>query len=257
MEEKKPFWTTLPGVLTGAAAVITALTASYVAVYNSHKKLNQEIAPSASAASEPSDVTEASDPSDWPIIIDETFTGELSGWSIGSFPTEGTPRFDLRLVDGKYRWDLKYSREWYRGIVCPIGSAVNFYFAVDVKVIESDPETTVNLIFNSTGTANKAEEYVFAISANKYFGLLKTHPDGYRELIINWTPIAFDFDPKSWNRMSVTVDNQLIKLFLNSNLLGEFRDTNLTGGKFGLDVWMFKEGVAVVDFDNLQLRKKP
>ena len=34
MSEQKGFWSSLPGILTGVAAVITALTGLYVAVYN-------------------------------------------------------------------------------------------------------------------------------------------------------------------------------------------------------------------------------
>lgn len=249
MVEKKSFWTTLPVILTGIAGVITALTAGYIALNPSHK---DTISPGAQPALSPSATTKAPSPSDWPLIAEETFTKELLDWSIGSFPTEETPRFDIRLVDGKYRWDIEYSQIWHRWIICPIGSAVNFDFAVDVKVTVSAPDTAVNLIFSSAGN----EQYIFSISANRYFGLVKLH-SGNEQMIIDWTPITVEFVPNLWNRMRVVVDDQLIRLFLNSKLLGEYRDIRLTGGKIGLGVTMYQKGVAVVDFDNLQFRRKP
>jgi len=41
MAEKKSFWTTLPGILTGIAAVITAATGLYLALATRNKDLNQ------------------------------------------------------------------------------------------------------------------------------------------------------------------------------------------------------------------------
>lgn len=250
MVKKKSFWTTLPGILTGTAGVITALTAGYITLNPSHK---DTISPGAQPTLSPSATTKTPSPSDWPLVAEGTFTKELSAWSIGNFSTKETPRFDLRFVDGKYRWDIEYSQKWHRWIICPIGSAVNFDVAVDMKVTESSaPETTVNLIFSSAGN----EQYIFSISANRYFGLAKS-VSGNEQMIIDWTPITVEFVPNLWNRMRVVVDDQLIKLFLNSKLLGEYRDTRLTGGKIGLGVAMFNKGVAVIDFDNLQIRRKP
>ena len=250
MAEKKSFWTTLPGILTGIAAVITALTAGYIALNQSHK---DAILPGAQPELPPSATTKANSPADWPLIAEETFTKKPSGWSIGNFPTKDTPRFDLRLVDGKYRWDIEYSKKWHRWIICPIGSAINFNIAVDVKLIESADNTAVSLIFSSAGD----KHYIFNISANRYFGLNKSNAAKTPQVIIDWTPITTEFNPRDWNTMRVVVDNQLIKLYLNSDLLGEYRDIEFTGGKVGLGVSIYQKGVAVVDFDNLQFRRKP
>jgi hypothetical protein len=241
MTEKKSFWTSIPGILTGFAALITALTAGYIALNPGPKNT---ILPGTPADLAPSAATVAPSPSDWSLMAEETFTKELSGWYIGNYPSEETPRFDLRLVDGRYRWDLEFSKKWHRWIICPIGSAIDFSLAVDVKLTEHDADTSVSLIFSAAGE----EHYRFNISANRYFGLTKLHA-GKVQNVIDWTPLATEYEPKGWNRMSVVTDRQLIRLYLNSELLGEYRDIAFTGGKVGLGVAMYRKGAAVVDFD--------
>lgn len=134
----------------------------------------------------------------------------------------------------------------------PFGSAVNFKVAVDMKFTEFTPETSVDLIFGSIGN----KRYVFHISSNRYFGLTR-YDDNNPQMIIDWTPITVEFEPNVWNRISVMVNEQLVWLYLNSELLSEYRDIGFTGGKVGLSVSLYQEGSAVIDFDNFQLRRKP
>lgn len=247
--EKISFWTTIPGILTGITSVIAAITALYIALNPGHK---DTILPGAQPALPPSATTKATSPSDWPLIAEETFTKELLNWNIGNFPTEETPRFDLRLVDGKYRWDIEYNKNWERWVISPFGSAVNFNVAVDVKLTEFTSDASVKLLFGSTGN----KQYEFSISSNSYFGMSKSDANN-TQMIVDWTPIPDKFEPNVWNRMSVMVDEQLIRFYLNSELLGEYRDIGFTGGKVGLGVAIYQKGLAVIDFDNFQFRRKP
>ena len=75
-------------------------------------------------------------------------------------------------------------------------------------------------------------------------------------MIIDWTPISIN--PNESNRIAVVVEDQQIMLYLNSKLLGKYKDFTFTGGKMGLAVTGHQpEAIAVVDFDNLELRRKP
>ena len=254
MEQKKSFWTTIPGILTGVAAIITSLTTGYIALKSSGP--DKPPSPGVNAKSPPSFAIEVTRPSDWPLIAEETFTQKLSNdWSIDNFPTEETPRFDLRLVDGSYRWDIEYSKRWYRWVICPIGSAINFNYSVDVKLVESSlHDTAISLLFGDARDIH----YIYSVSANGYYGLHKYNiGSDDEETLIDWTPINNEFKLYNWNRMGVVVDGQRIRLYFNSELQGEFRDVSFTGGKVGLGVTMYEEGVSVVDFDNLQFRRKP
>jgi len=245
MAEKKSFWTNIPGILKGIGAVIVALTGLYIALNTTQKSDTGQVLT-------PTTTTEALSLTEWPIIAEETFTTEPLNWIISNYPTERFPRSDLRLVDGKYRWDIEYSKKDYHSIFCPIGSVINFNVAVDMKLIEHTSDMSFGIIFSSTGN----DYYLFDISASRYFGLTRKH-DGIEQMIIDWTPITVAFEPKEWNRMSVVVDDQLIRLYLNSELLSERRDTGFTGGKVGIGLKMYERGETVVDFDNFQFRRKP
>jgi hypothetical protein len=123
-----------------------------------------------------------------------------------------------------------------------------------MKIIESPPNMAVSLLFSSA----RNEHYLFNISANRRFALAKwRHTEVAAPAMISWTPITIEFEPKDWNTMKVVVDEQLIRLYLNSKLLGEYRDIEFTGGQVGLGVSMYETGGAVLDFDNLRFRRKP
>lgn len=71
MEKKKSFWATLPGILTGIAGVIAALTALYVALNPKHKGIIPTGAQPAVLS--PAATAKPPSPSDWPLISEETF----------------------------------------------------------------------------------------------------------------------------------------------------------------------------------------
>jgi hypothetical protein len=254
MAKKKSFWTTVPGILTGIASVIAALTALYLALNPLHK---DTIPSGAQPAATPLAATKAPSPSGWPLIAEETFTKEGWGWTIGSFPEEGrSSRFDLRVVDGKYRWDIeyKYIGSQHRTLISPYGSAVNFKVAVDVQFTDFTHPMTANLVFGSTGN----EQYEFMVSLNRYFALfIYDVKNKQYTTLIDATPITVKFEPDAWNRMSVVVDEQLIRCYLNSEVLGEYRHVGFTGGKVGLGVGTDQGGSVVIDFDNFEFRRKP
>lgn len=255
MDEKKSFWATVPGILTGIGTVIAAITGLYIAL---HPPPN--VVPSSPGA--PPSITppvKNLSPSTWPLIGEETFTKESSGWTIGSFPNEETPRFELRVVDGKYRWDVAFSRQQRSGrVYAPYGAMVNFDASIDVKITDN-----TDLISTTLHIGEASDQiYSFNVSSNGYFSLTKVNPSAELEIdLIGWTPIPFKsgdkFEPNMWNRMMIVAEDQLIKLYVNSELQGEYRDITFRGGKVGLSVNMYKKGSAVIDFDNFELRRKP
>ena len=251
IEKKKSFWTSLPGIFTGAAAIITAVTGLYIAI-DRHGEQPSPIPPSPlhSTASTTS-VKSATLPKEWPLVGEETFTEISPGWLAGSYANEHLPRFDLNFVGGKYRWDMEFRNGREKTIDAPYGPATDFYLAVDVKFVAFTPgNITASLLF---GRASK-KYYGFRISSNKYFALERF--DGTKhEIIISYTPTSIN--PKESNRIAVAVEDQQIKLYINSKLVGAYKDSTFTGGKVGISVTGWQSGQsAVVDFDNFEFRRK-
>lgn len=262
------FWTSLSGILTGIAAVVTAAGGIYLGVIRDDKGAGPT-AQSSSPATQPSQQSTQSpqshgQPSDdsastsisatykkWPSIAEETFTNVSSSWMVGnwSYPDTAT---DLRITDGNYRWDFGFRQPNDRWVEAPYPSAVEFYVAVDVRLVESTiaGDVRLALLFGRAST----KDYAFRISSNKFLGLSR-YDGTNNSMIIDWTPVQVDVTKP--NRLAVLVENQTIKLFLNSSLVGEYRDPTFTGGKVGLGLEGGGVGRAVVEFDNFEFRRKP
>lgn len=258
MNENKSFWATVPGILTGIGTVIAAITGLYIAL---HPPKSTDT-PSSLSATPSSTVATTIDPGPptWPLVAEETFTKNGSGWTAGSFTYNGIPRFDIRVTDGAYRWDISFSKALRSGrVYVPYGAMVNFAAGIDLKIADNTDEVAASMHIGDSSD----QLYSFNISSNGYFSLTRTIPNSMETEgdLIGWTPISFKsgikFDPKSWNRMMIVANDQLIKLYINSELQGEFRDVEFRGGKVGLSVEMFKQGSSVVDFDNFKLSRKP
>lgn len=241
--DKRSFWSTLPGILTGVAAIITAVAALYVALSRDAIKPST---PENTIAPAP---TEPASPLKWPLIGEETFTVANERWYTG---VSDTPRVrsEHRIASGKYRWDLECRKPAERYVPAPYRSAANFFVAVDTRMVAFSPgkKITASLGFGRTPRGT----YSFVISSNKQFALIRHDGTGPSELLY-WT--AAKIDPAKVNRLGVYVDNQVIKLYLNADLVGEYRDPSFGGGQIELAVGCPNEGTsATVEFDNFEYR---
>lgn len=251
IKKKKSFWTSLSGILTGVAAIITAVTGLYIAI-NRNGEPPPIPAPTLHPTATSTPVKSATLPKEWPLVGEETFTEISPGWLEGSYANEYLSRFDLNFVGGKYRWDMEFRNGREKCIDAPYGPATDFYLAVDVKFVVLTPgNITASLLFGRA--SNK--DYAFRISSNKKFGLERF--DGTRhEMIISYTPTSIN--PKESNRIAVAVEDRQITLYINSKFVGEYKDFTFTGGKVGISVTGWQPGQStVIDFDNFEFRRKP
>ena len=248
---KKSFWGSLPGVLTGIAAVITAITGLYLAggFGSVNNNGGQE---EANQLPPPPSIPQPTPPTEWQLIAEETFSSDTGSWPTGIIGSdENMRRFERQIFSGKYRWDLEFTRGRERYQQAPYAPTTDFYFAADVRIVESEGSISVSLLF---GRASK-QDYGFRVSSNGKFALSRF--DGTEnKLIIDWTPVTVDWGKV--NRLAVVVQSNRMRLFLNSELVGEFNDPGFTGGKVGISVTGYDPGTfTVVDFDNIEYRRKP
>jgi hypothetical protein len=236
---KRSFWTSVPGILTGLAAVVAAIGTIYLGVIRDDKGRG--------------DAAVHTSYTEWPSVGPEKFTDVPSPWTVGSFSIE-SGRLDLRVVEGKYRWDLLSTKPVTRWIESPHGSVLDFYAAADARLLAStakDPQ--ISLLFGKV--ANR--DYSFTIARwpkGTFFDLTRFDGTKHEELI-TWTPAPIKLE--NVNRLAVLVENSTIKLFINSSLVGDYRDPSFTGGKIALAVGAYSGGSVVVDFDNFELRRRP
>ncbi len=199
---------------------------------------------------------ESADGSLWPLVAEDKFADEHSGWITGSFSDEHASKLDLKMVDGKYRWDVNYKDNYHHMSVSPYGSEVNFSVAVYMRFTNTGTNPmTANLIFGLTDT----EEFEFYISSSGDYCVYKSDSKtGQYKRLVNPTRMTIKYEPTAWNRMRVVVDDELIKYYLNSELLGSYKYNGFTGGQVGLAVGTENQGGAgIIDFREFEFRRKP
>ncbi|MGD1968130.1 MAG: toll/interleukin-1 receptor domain-containing protein [Desulfobacterales bacterium] len=216
-------------------------------LYEQVKELGREV-----AKVDNQEQLEATISKEWPLVAEETFTEISSGWWQGSSADDNVSRFSVNFVGGKYRWDVEFLKGREKWIEAPYGSAADFYLAVDVKFVAFTPgNIAASLLFGRTSN----QDYAFRISSNKKFALERF--DGIKHnMIISYTPASIN--PRESNRIAVAVEDGEIKLYINSKLVAEYKDSTFTGGKVGISVTGWEPGQsAVMDFDNFEFRRKP
>lgn len=258
----KSFWATLPGILTGIAAIITAFAGLFIAIYSNNSTDDKSLDNTNGDTSKSIENTGLSSlnkellPSEWPLVQEETFSDFPEGWMKGNYSDDVKGwRYECSVTNGKYRFDFESLDSRYRWVGMPYTAELDFYAAIDIRIVEFEPasiSSSAGLIF---GRGEKIM-YNFSISENKKFSLDKI-VDKDPEFLTNWTVIPFDIDPYESNRLSVIVEDQKIKLYINSKLVGTHKDIEFTGGKFGLVINHYTETSMVVDFDNFELRRRP
>jgi hypothetical protein len=192
-------------------------------------------------------------PADWPVVVDIPFTEVPPLWEVGRFSNKEFRRLDLEVVGGQYRWGLEFIESGEAFVRCPCGSVLNFYAAVDARMVEHKLTTTVALLFGWGGGDQVYHAYAYKIRSDNRFALIHYDEKGTR-LLLDWTPV--EFDQASDNRMAVLVRDQEISLYLNGKLIAEYRDPTYAGGHVGLQVEGLKDGATVVEFDNFELRRQ-
>jgi len=245
------FLTSLPGVLTGIAAVMTAATGIYLAVISRPQPdVGASPGPLKPRAT-PTPVAAAAVLSDWEVVARDAFSNSRSAWASESRPAdEYFAKFDRAFVAGKYRWDMVQRKPALRWQLGPYGTLTDFYVAVDVVVVQQSwGKTWVGLVFGHTADMH----YEFLLRDGQ-FGLLRER--GHEDVWLQeWTQIQVTL--ANTNRIAVLVDNGQMTFYVNDNFVGSYRDAAFAGGRVGLLTSGNSAGTGVVDFDNFELRRKP
>ena len=243
-------------VAAGAAAIL--LPIFIASMYNVIRSGASEAPPAADPPSTQSTAAAIEPSQDWPLVAEESFSGAAAQWSVGDYlANQPEDRFVSKaktsIVDGRYRMevDFKEVSARYQGV--RYGPQTNFYAAIDVTWVSYSAEEHVSagLLFGRVGGA----DYAFSIGTNGNFAL--TRYDGKAAtLLIPWTPSMAA--RKSSYRLSLLVENNEIRMFVDDKPVGSLRDPAFTGGTLGVIAEGLRPGVSlVVDFDNFVLRRKP
>ena len=233
---KRSFWTTVPGILTAVAALITALTGVYLALKPTDKKPKQT-------------------PVIWEKVVIDRFSSPgppwPDWWPIKKFSDENA-NLQWTIHNGKYRWDINYIENAEMFWPSPYLSVLEFKAAVDIKFVQSDNSfAAAGILF---GHSDK-DDYIYKLSNEGTFTLQFWDDDKrYWHPIIDWRPAQISLEET--NRLEVTVEDNIIRLYINKVFQQDIRQPNFTGGTVGLVVYGLKGSNVIVDFDNFELNRR-
>jgi hypothetical protein len=182
---------------------------------------------------------------DWPILIDESFTGNQIDWP--EFETEDElAELDVQISEGKYRWQARANDGFVWWAYPAIDPLTDFYAEIDVAQVSGDPYGEIGLVFRLV----EDEYYLFEVSGGEYYSLWRSRPGGWSE-IIDWTTSG-SIAATGVNKLAVLAQGERFMLFINGNLVYEVSDNSLPEGVVGVAIGLDEEGTnGVFEFDNL------
>jgi hypothetical protein len=253
--DKRDFWATLPGMLTGVAAILSALTGVYLAVRDDDspgsRRDTEVVSQPTGGLREPAVRTIASI-SGWPVGASETFSDTASQWPRGDFPAGALKRFELSVTGGTYRWDIETDSALSKSINAPLGFAKDFFASVDVVVRQHSAEPIdVGLIFGAAAGG----DFRLLLKSPGTVGVSRATGTAANDLLVSWTPLDAPINQR--NKMAVLVDAGRMSFYVNDKEVASHRDERYAGGSLGLSVGLYSAGTAAIEFDNIELRRRP
>lgn len=236
---KKSFWSTLPGLLTAIAAIVTAtatlLTALVAAnVIGPHKATPTPVV--AAAFSTPTSG----------VLFEEPFSDPGSGWDIYT-----DSDVETGYVNGEYRVAVFHAD--MTGWGSPSGGYdwANFAVEVDARQVQGPLDGAFGLLARLQ--PDRQSYYRFSISGDGYY-LVDSLNQGQWATLVDWQlSQAIRQGLNEVNRLRVVCDRSKFSFYVNDALLIEVIDNTFTSGRIGLSVSTYDKGGVVVHFDNLRV----
>ncbi len=252
-EEKKSFWSTLPGLLTavggmiaGVAALINALSAMGVIGRAKPTPVPPTPVPSPTVAVSATIAPTAKPTADLLLFADD-FSNPQSGWY-----TETNPDSERLYQDGEFRIAVfapqfeswAYSQQFSDLTDCIV--------EVDARRVEGPLNNDYGVLVRSPEDVDGF--YMFGISSDGHYWVQKSVGDGWEEMV-SWTPSDAVRQGSAVNHLRVECEGSHFSFLVNSRLLCEVDDESYASGDIGLVAGTFDETGVIVHFDNLRVSR--
>jgi hypothetical protein len=184
--DKRDFWATLPGMLTGSPP-LSALTGVYLAVRQDdssgprpptkslhHRRPFLANPPSVRLPRSPTGHSSQRDVFERRLAV--------AAWQ---FPRGRAEAVRLSVTGGAYRWEIEAQNELSKSINAPVGFLKDFFASVDVTVRQRSVEPIdVGLIFGAAEGSN----FRLLLKSPGSTGVSRASGTAINDLVVNWTP---------------------------------------------------------------------
>ena len=186
---------------------------------------------------------------DWPVVLRDSFSSDVSGWKTGEH--EGERVIGGRaIVGGKYRWEAEALDEFHWLFSPSHGSVYDFYLTVEARQLSGSGKGEVGLVFRVDDPENFGS---FRVRNDGRFAFAVLYRDEWTG-VIDWTKSAAIHTDRA-NQLTVIAEGSSYILIINDELVGQADDDRLGSGTVGLAVGLSDRGESgVFDFDNFELR---
>lgn len=181
------------------------------------------------------------------LILRDTFEGPAGGW-----PDQKVENGAFHYAGGAYRISVNADRQILWTSTTELYADIDL--AIDVTPI-SGPEGDIagGLILREQG---QSRFYAFQVRPDGTYAFRKSVGNGQWESLIDWeTSGAIRQGQDQTNRLRVVARGNIFELYINDQLVNTIQDATYQEGFIGFGVSTFEQGGAVVEFDNLELRR--
>jgi hypothetical protein len=186
----------------------------------------------------------------WRIRINDPFSTNRYGWWEGSFINNEYIDGSIKIVGGKFHWDLTAVQSFFQRIEPDLQYHSDLELSVDGQMLEPLEQGDFGLVFRQVDNNNY---YYFGINSAGQFAIYCLLNNEWITLQ-DWT-FSTAVQRVGVNRLRVIALGSHFEFFINDRLVTELEDDRFARGGVGLAVEVFNIGDRiVVDFDNFVLR---
>jgi len=186
----------------------------------------------------------------WPVIYSEDFVGDKGYWDTSKY-TDDYATVDQQITDGVYRWKLTAIQGVNQKSFVSIEPENDLYISVDAHRVSGPTGSGYGLVFRWDSAA--VAFYSFAITDLGSYSF-QVFQNREWATLIDWTE-SDAIRPGEWNRITVVVEGAHFAFFINDEPVGEYDDSRIQRGGFGLGMDLFNAGDrATLEFDNFVVR---
>lgn len=184
--------------------------------------------------------------SEWPVLLFDTFEDNRNDWIDGEIDDQYASIYVT--INGTYQWEIS-AKQGFHWRVWPESDLVSdFYLAVDAQNIGDNIDAQYGLIFRE----NNDSYFYWEIRDTQSYRLF-SYQDDWIELI----PSTFTeaIQPGAQNHLVVVSENDVFKLWINDQYVGQITGSVPAKGQAGVAVGLSNPGEeSVIIFDNFELR---
>ncbi len=192
------------------------------------------------------------DPSTWPLVLQDTFDDNSNGWFLGDVDNEWA-QLRLNIVNGKLGLMLVTAKKDFSQNEGPnLVVTSDFTISMDLHWLSSTSKNRHCYGLYVLGSTNGDRRDYFSLCDDQQSGIDLFSNNTWTNLVPWQTSTAIL--PNGINNLEIVVKGSMIECYINGKPAGHFEDTTSQGGLLGLVTYFSKDEQAALEFDNFAIR---